>query len=61
MQDLIVACLMAFVIEGIYYAVAPQKAQEAMRMMSELEPEVLRKAGLIAAIIGVMVITIIKG
>ena len=61
MQDLIVACLMAFVIEGIYYAVAPQKAQEAMRMMSELEPDVLRKAGLIAAIIGVMVITIIKG
>lgn len=61
MQDLIVACLMAFVIEGVYYALAPEKAQEAMRMMSEVEPEVLRKAGLIAAIIGVMIITMIKG
>lgn len=61
MRDLIVACVMAFVIEGIYYAVAPRRAQEAMRMMSEIEPEMLRKAGLVAAIIGVMIITIIKG
>ena len=61
MQDLIVACLMAFVIEGIYYALAPEKAQEAMRRLSQIEPDMLRKAGIIAAIIGVMVITMIKG
>ena len=61
MQDLIVACVMAFVIEGIYYALAPEKAQEAMRMMSQVEPDVLRKAGMIAAMLGVMLITMIKG
>lgn len=61
MQDLVVACLMAFVIEGIYYALAPEKAQEAMRKLSQIEPDMLRKAGIIVAIIGVMMITIIKG
>ena len=60
MQDLVVACLMAFVIEGIYYALAPEKAQEAMRKLSQIEPDMLRKAGIIVAIIGVMMITIIK-
>ena len=61
MQDLVVACLMAFVIEGIYYVLAPEKAQEAMRKLSQIEPDMLRKAGIIVAIIGVMMITIIKG
>ncbi|MBR1778197.1 MAG: DUF2065 domain-containing protein [Alphaproteobacteria bacterium] len=61
MQDLLVACIMALVIEGIYYALAPQKAQEAMRMLAQLEPAVLRRAGLLIAIIGVMIITMIKG
>lgn len=61
MQDLIVACMMAFVIEGIYYALAPEKAQEAMRKLSQIEPDMLRKAGIIVAIVGVMVITVIKG
>ena len=61
MQDLVIACLMALVIEGIYYALAPEKAQEAMRMLCRLDPAVLRKAGLLIAIIGVMIITMIKG
>ena len=61
MRDLIVACMMAFVIEGIYYALMPEKAQEAMRKLSEIEPDLLRKAGILVAIVGVMVITVIKG
>ncbi len=61
MQDLIVACMMAFVIEGIYYALAPEKAQEAMRKLSQIEPDMLRKAGIIVAIVCAMVITVIKG
>ena len=61
MQDLIVACLMALVIEGVYYAVIPEKAQETMRKLSEIEPEILRNAGILVAIIGVMMITMIKG
>ena len=61
MRDLIVACLMAFVLEGIYYALMPEKAQEAMRKMAEIEPEILRKAGILIAIVAVMLITMIKG
>ena len=61
MRDLIVACMMAFVIEGVYYALMPEKAQEAMRKLSEIEPDLLRKAGILVAIFGVMIITMIKG
>ena len=61
MRDLIVACLMAFVLEGIYYALMPEKAQEAMRKMAEIEPEILRKAGILIAIVAAMLITMIKG
>ena len=61
MQDLIIACIMAFVIEGIYYALFPEKAQEMMRIISEMEPDVLRKAGIAAAIVGVIIIAMIKG
>ena len=60
MKDLIVACLMAFVIEGVYYALMPEKAQEAMRKMADVEPEILRKAGVLVAIVAVMLITMIK-
>ena len=61
MRDLIVACLMAFVLEGIYYALMPEKAQEAMRKMAEIEPEILRRAGILIAIVAAMLITMIKG
>lgn len=61
MRDLIVACMMAFVIEGVYYALMPEKAQEAMRKLSEIEPDLLRKAGILIAVFGVMIITMIKG
>ena len=60
MQDLIVACILAFVIEGIYYALFPEKSQEMMRMISKMEPEALRKAGIAAAIVGVIIIAMIK-
>ncbi|MBR4126387.1 MAG: DUF2065 domain-containing protein [Alphaproteobacteria bacterium] len=61
MRDLIVACMMAFVIEGVYYALMPEKAQEAMRKLSEIDPDLLRKAGVLVAVFGVMIITMIKG
>ena len=61
MQDLIVACLMTLVIEGIYYALMPEKAQEAMRKLSEIEPEILRNAGILVAVAAAIVITMIKG
>lgn len=61
MQDLAVAFALTFVIEGIFYALAPEKAQGMMRELSSLEPEMLRKAGLIIAFIGVIFVLIIRG
>ncbi len=61
MQDLAVAFALTFVLEGIYYALAPEKAQSMMRELSTLDPEMLRKAGLLIAFIGVIAVVMIKG
>ncbi len=61
MQDLFIAIALALVFEGSYYALAPEKAQAMMRELSTLEPDMLRKAGLLIAIVGVLVIVMIKG
>ncbi len=61
MQDLAVAFALTFVLEGIYYALAPEKAQSMMRELSMLDPEMLRKAGLLIAFIGVIAVVMIKG
>ncbi len=61
MKDLIIACLLAFVIEGIYYALMPEKAQEAMRKMADVKPDILRTAGILIAIVAVVLIMMIKG
>lgn len=60
MQDLLVAIGMAFVLEGLFYASAPEKAQDMMRELIALPPEVLRKAGLIVAAIAVVAIILIR-
>lgn len=60
MHDLAVALALVFVIEGIYYSLAPEKAQSMMRELSSLPPEMLRKAGLIIAIVGVIWISFLK-
>ncbi len=61
MQDLAVAFALTFVLEGIYYALAPEKAQSMMRELSTLDPEMLRKAGLLIAFIGVIAVVMIRG
>lgn len=61
MQDLAVAFALTFVLEGIYYALAPEKAQSMMRELSALDPEMLRKAGLLIAFIGVIAVVMIRG
>ncbi len=61
MQDLAVAFALTFVIEGIFYALAPERAQAMMRELINLDPDMLRKAGLIVAFIGVIFIVILRG
>lgn len=61
MQDLAVAFALTFVIEGIFYALAPEKAQAMMREIISLDPEMLRKVGLLIAFLGVIFVLILRG
>ncbi|MBP3403254.1 MAG: DUF2065 domain-containing protein [Alphaproteobacteria bacterium] len=61
MQDLAVAFALTFVIEGIFYALAPEKVQAMMRELIALDPETLRKAGLLVALIGVIFVVMLRG
>ena len=61
MQDLYIASMMALAIEGMLYALMPEKVQEMMRFVIRMKPEVLRIGGLIVAIIAVTGIVLIRG
>ena len=61
MQDLAVAFSLTFFIEGIFYALAPEKVQAMMRELIALDPETLRKAGLLVALIGVIFVVMLRG
>lgn len=60
MKDLAAAFALVFVMEGLFYAIAPEKAQAMMKELIALPPELLRKAGLIVAAIGVIWIILIR-
>lgn len=60
MRDFAVAFFLTFVIEGLYYAVFPEKAQKTMRDLLDMPPEMLRKAGLLLAVIGVLFVSVIR-
>lgn len=61
MQDLAIALALSFVLEGVFYALAPEKVQSYMREIIQMPPDVLRKAGLLVAAIGVACVLMIKG
>lgn len=61
MQDLLIVCLMACAMEGILYALMPEKVQEAMRIVVQMKPEILRAGGLIVAAAAVTGIVLIRG
>lgn len=60
MRDLIVAFFLTFVLEGLYYAIAPEKVQAIMRELVKLDPDMLRKTGLLIAAIGVAAVVFIR-
>lgn len=60
MKELILAIGFVFVIEGISYALFPDKMKELMRELQSLPSDVLKKVGLIVATIGVIIIYFIK-
>jgi len=50
--DFLTALALVFFIEGCLYALMPERMQQMMRMALEMDPATLRRAGLVAMVIG---------
>jgi uncharacterized protein len=61
LSDFITALGIAFVFEGIAYALFPGRARNAFEMISQMPEDTLRYLGLGAAIAGVLVIWLARG
>ena len=60
MKDLYMALGLVLVIEGVTYALFPEGMQRAMTAMREMAPGALRMAGLFAAVVGVVIVWLIR-
>jgi len=61
MKELIVAIGLLLVIEGLVYTIFPDQMKSMMRKMQELSTSNLRTGGLFFALIGFIIVWIIKG
>ncbi|GAB4525894.1 MAG: hypothetical protein Tsb0019_27950 [Roseibium sp.] len=61
MSDLVTALGLVLVLEGVLYALVPGGMKAVMRSALETPDQILRLAGLIAAVIGVFLVWIIRG
>ena len=61
LTDFVTALGIAFVFEGIAYALFPGRARNAFEMISKMPEDVLRYLGLGAAITGVFVVWLARG
>jgi len=61
MQDLIVALGLVLVIEGAIWALFPRYLTAMLEAAHELPEQVLRYTGLVAVLIGVLIVWFIRG
>jgi uncharacterized protein YjeT (DUF2065 family) len=61
MADFIVALGLVFVIEGLIFAVNPAAAKNAMTHVMETADGPLRLVGIAAAVIGVVLVWLVRG
>lgn len=61
MTDFLTALALVFVIEGLLYAVAPNSMRDMAQRITGMEPLMLRRIGLGAAILGVVAVAAIRG
>ncbi len=61
MADFATALALILVIEGLLYALFPEAMQRMMRVAIEASPSVMRNGGLAAAILGFVVVWLIRG
>ena len=59
--DLITALALVLVIEGALYALFPDAMKRMMVSIADMPAEILRNAGLIAAVIGVGIVWLVRG
>lgn len=60
MTDFFTALALVLVIEGLMYAAAPQSMRDMAARIIEMDPTLLRRIGLGAAIVGVLALTAIR-
>lgn len=61
MSDLLTALALVLVIEGLMLAVFADRLNVMLAKLSEVPPEVLRVAGLVAAVLGLFAVWLIRG
>lgn len=61
MADLITALGLALVLEGVFYALFPDAARRMMAYVLSSPVSHLRRAGLIAVVIGVIIVGLVRG
>ena len=61
MDDFLAALALVLVIEGLLYAAAPDALRRAMAVVLTQPPGAMRVAGLAAAVIGILLLWVIRG
>jgi uncharacterized protein len=61
MSDFIVALGLVFVIEGLVFSAFPATAKRAMRTVQEASDGSLRVVGIVSAVLGILLIWVIRG
>jgi uncharacterized protein YjeT (DUF2065 family) len=61
MSDFVVALGLVFVIEGIVFAAFPELAKRAVGAVMETPESTLRTIGLFSALIGLIVVWVVRG
>jgi uncharacterized protein YjeT (DUF2065 family) len=61
MTDFLVALGLVFVIEGLVFAALPGTAKRAMASMLETPDPTLRAVGVVSAVLGVLIIWLVRG
>jgi len=60
MEDFLAAIGLVLVLEGVLYALFPEGMQRMMASALELSPSMLRGGGLLAAVIGFVVVWLVR-
>lgn len=61
MSDLVAALGLVLVIEGILYAAFPATVRRMLKLVEETPDTTLRQAGLAAAVIGLVIVSAVRG